>query len=221
MKLCSVIYTCFGSLCHIPPPQLIEIGLGLEASSRPFIWIIRKSDHSAEVEKWLAEDKFEERVKGRGLIIRGWAPQVLILSHPSVGAFFTHCGWNSTLEGICAGVPMITWPMFAEQFYNEKFAVNVLRIGVRIGVEVELEWEELENQVLVKREQVKEAIEELMDGEEADERSKRAKELGEMANKAIEEGGSSYSNITMLIEDVMSCNKSIIMNKLIKNVTSN
>ncbi|KAK6126259.1 hypothetical protein DH2020_040004 [Rehmannia glutinosa] len=123
----SVIYACFGSLCRISAAQIKEIGLGLEASNFAFIWIIRGLDCSAEVEEWLVEEKFEQRVGNRGLIIRGWAPQVLILSHPSVGGFLTHCGWNSTLEGISAGVPMITWPMFAEQFYNEKFIVRVLR----------------------------------------------------------------------------------------------
>ncbi|KAL0433165.1 UNVERIFIED_CONTAM: UDP-glycosyltransferase 73C5 [Sesamum latifolium] len=144
MKPKSVIYACFGSLCHISLAQIKEIGLGLEAANFPFIWVIRKQDYSAEVEKWLAEDGLEERVRERGLIIRGWADQVLILSHQSVGGFLTHCGWNSTMEGVCAGVPMITWPMSAEQFYNERFIVNVLGIGVRVGVKgcVNNFWEE-------------------------------------------------------------------------------
>ncbi|KAL0322593.1 UNVERIFIED_CONTAM: UDP-glycosyltransferase 73C4 [Sesamum angustifolium] len=129
----SVIYACFGSLCRISLGQIKEIGLGLEAANFPFIWVIGKQDYSAEVEKWLVEDRREERVRERGLIIRGWAEQVLILSHPSVGGFLTHCGWNSTLEGVCAGVPMVTWPMSADQFYNERFIVNVLEIGVSVN----------------------------------------------------------------------------------------
>lgn len=89
-------------------------------------------------------------------MIWGWAPQVLILSHPAIGGFLTHCGWNSTLEGVCAGVPMITWPLFAEQFYNEKFIVQVLRIGVRVGAEYAVKWGEEEKfGVLRKKEEVK------------------------------------------------------------------
>ncbi|KAF7149173.1 hypothetical protein RHSIM_Rhsim03G0087300 [Rhododendron simsii] len=200
----SVIYACFGSLCHISCSQLIEIGLGLESSDRPFIWIIRGADKSAEVEKWLETERFEERNKEKGLVIKGWAPQVMILSHPAVGGFLTHCGWNSTLEGVCAGVPMVTWPMFAEQFYNEKLVTEVLGIGVRIGVEVGMQWGEEEVGALVKREKVKAAVEEVMrEGKEGGERRRRARELGEMAKRAVEEGGSSYLNMTLLIEDVI------------------
>lgn len=203
MKPKSVIYACFGSLCRMSLQQTKEIGLGLKASNFPFIWIIRKHDNSStEVEKWLAEERFEERVRGKGLVIRGWAPQVLILSHPSIGGFLTHCGWNSTLEGICAGVPMITWPMFAEQFYNEKFVVNVLGIGVRVGVESCINGEK--NQDSVKWDQVKKAVENVMDeNEDGIERRKRAEELAKMASNAVEEGGSSYLNVTMFIQDVM------------------
>nr|WJH18551.1 phenylpropanoid glycosyltransferase UGT20 [Artemisia annua] len=201
----SVVYACFGSLVRVNTLQLIELGLGLEASNHPFIWVIRSVHREKEVEEWLAESGFEERVKDRGLIIRGWAPQVLILSHPSVGGFLTHCGWNSTLESVCAGVPMITWPQFAEQFINEKLVVQVLGTGVSVGVDSVVHvGEEDMSGVKVKREDVKKAIEKAMDdGIEGDERRKRAKELGKIANNAIKEGGSSYLNLTMLIQDIM------------------
>jgi UDP-glucosyl transferase 73C len=118
--------------------------------------------------KWISEDRFEERIKGRGLLIRGWAPQLLILSHPSVGGFLTHCGWNSIIESISAGVPMLTWPLFGDQFMNEKLVVQVQKIGVRVGVEDPVKWGEEEKiGVLVEKEDVKAAIDMLMDeGEE-------------------------------------------------------
>ncbi|KAI3822553.1 hypothetical protein L1987_10144 [Smallanthus sonchifolius] len=201
----SVIYACFGSLVRVNTPQLIELGLGLEASNRPFIWVIKSVHREKEVEEWLAESGFEERVKHRGLIIRGWAPQVLILSHPSVGGFLTHCGWNSTLESVCAGVPMITWPQFAEQFINEKLVVQVLGIGVGVGADSVVHvGEEDRFGVKVKSESVKAAIEKVMDdGIEGNERRTRAKELGIIANNAIKEGGSSHLNLTLLIQDIM------------------
>ncbi|XP_059667540.1 UDP-glycosyltransferase 73D1-like [Cornus florida] len=202
MKPKSVLYACLGSQCRLVPSQLIELGLGLEASRHPFIWVIKTGERfQEELEKWLVEEKFEERIKGRGLLIKGWAPQVLILSHPSIRGFLTHCGWNSTIEGVCFGVPMITWPMFAEQFLNEKLIVEVLKIGVRVGVEVPVRWGQEEKVgVLVKKEQVEKAIERLM-GEEGERRS-RARDLGKKAIKAMEEGGSARTNISRLIKDV-------------------
>lgn len=201
-KPSSVVYVCLGSLGRLSSAQLIELGLGLEASNQPFIWTIRGGDKLEELEKWILEEKFEDRIRGRGLLIRGWAPQLLILSHPAIGGFLTHCGWNSTLEGICAGLPMITWPLFAEQFYNEKLIVQVLKIGVSLGAEFAVPWAEEEKfGVALKREEFKRAINQLMEeGEAAQERRKRARELGEMAKTAIE--GSSYLNMKLLIQDV-------------------
>jgi UDP-glucosyl transferase 73C len=175
----------------------------------PLIWVIRGGYKKEEMEKWLLEDGFEERVKGRGFLIRGWAPQVLILSHPAIGGFLTHCGWNSTLEGICGGIPMITWPLFGEQFFNEKFIVHVLEIGVRVGVEVVIHFGDEEKfGVLVKRENIKEAVGMVMgEGEEKEKRRERVRQLAEMAKKAIEEGGSSYLNITLLLEDIRQAAK--------------
>ena len=210
MKPNSVIYVCFGSLSEILASQLVELALALESSDYPFIWVIKRGKYSEELENWLVEENFEEKIKGRGLIIRGWAPQVQILSHLATGGFLTHCGWNSTLEGISAGVPMITWPMFAEQFYNEKLLVEVFRIGVSVGVKTSADYGEEKDRVLVRSEDVKKAIEQLMDkGAEAEERRKRARKLGEIAKKSVEEGGSSYMNVKKLIQHI-SENKSII-----------
>lgn len=195
----SVIYVCLGSLCRLVPSQLIELGLGLEASNRPFIWVVR--ENFQELEKWLEHENFEERIKGKGLLIKGWAPQILILSHPSIGGFLTHCGWNSTVESVCSGVPMITWPLFAEQFLNEKLIVEVLKIGVRIGVEVPVRFgDEDKAGVLVKKIRIMEAIEMIMEGEK---RRTTAAELGKVARRALEEEGSSRFSISCLIQDIM------------------
>ncbi|XP_038720872.1 UDP-glycosyltransferase 73C4-like isoform X2 [Tripterygium wilfordii] len=201
----SVIYACLGSLSNLTPSQMIELGLGLEASRKPFIWVLRAGDQSKALEKWILEYGFAERIRERGLLIRGWAPQVLILSHQAIGGFLTHCGWNSTLEAITMGVPMVTWPLFGDQFINEKLVVRVLKIGVSVGVEVPMQWGEEEKVgVLVKKEDVNNAINRLMDeDEEGDGRRRRARELREMAKRSIEEGGSSHHNLTMLIEAIM------------------
>ncbi|KAI0515675.1 hypothetical protein KFK09_008341 [Dendrobium nobile] len=106
------------------------MALGLEVSKNSFIWVVRSGDND-----WVPEG-YEERIKGRGMVIREWAPQLLILNHIAVGGFVTHCGWNSSLEGICAGLPMVTWPLYAEQFYNEKLLVDVLKFGVEVGSKV-------------------------------------------------------------------------------------
>ena len=110
----------------------------------------------------------------------------------------THCGWNSTLEGITAGKPMITWPVFAEQFYNEKLVTEVLKTGVGVGVK---EWLRMHGDH-VKSEAVEKTITQILVGEEAEETRSRAKKLGETARKAVEEGGSSYSDFNALIEEL-------------------
>ncbi|KAF7126752.1 hypothetical protein RHSIM_Rhsim11G0163000 [Rhododendron simsii] len=116
--------------------QLYEIAMVLESSGQQFIWVIRREKNKEKNEGW-QPDGFEERMKDTGLIIRGWAPQVLILDHKAVGGFLTHCGWNSTSEGLSTGVSMVTWPVFGEQFYNEKLVTEILRIWISIGA---LKW---------------------------------------------------------------------------------
>ncbi|KAJ8754015.1 hypothetical protein K2173_001913 [Erythroxylum novogranatense] len=199
----SVIYVCLGSLCNLIPAQMIELGIGLEISKRPFLWALRAGDQQKEVEQWMVVSGFEERIKGRGFISRGWVPQVAILSHTAIAGFLTHCGWNSTLESITAGIPMITWPLFADQFLNEKLVVKVLRTGLSVGASYTLTWGKEEKiGVLVTQENVKNAIEMLMNGEEKEERRKRVKELSKLAMEAMEEDGSSHRNISLLIKDI-------------------
>lgn len=193
----SVIYLCFGSVNNFPSSQLHELAMGLEASGQQFIWVVRKAQNEAEKEEWMPEG-FKKRMEGEGLIIRGWAPQVLILDHQAIGGFVTHCGWNSTLEGICAGVPMVTWPMFAEQFLNEKLVTEILGTGVAVGTQELVQM----GSDTVKREVIEEAIMRVMVGEEAEGRRNKAKALQEMARKAIEEGGSSYSDLSNLIKEL-------------------
>ncbi|XP_039158401.1 scopoletin glucosyltransferase-like [Eucalyptus grandis] len=138
---------------------------------------------------------------GKGLIIRGWAPQLLILDHESIGGFVTHCGWNSTLESISAGVPMVTWPMFADQFYNENLVVQVLGIGASIGSKSFAMFGEGAD--LVNRDDIDKVVRRVMAGEEAEVMRRRAKVIREMARKAVAEGGSSDSDLTSLIEELM------------------
>ncbi|CAL9223000.1 unnamed protein product [Arabidopsis halleri] len=192
----SVVYLSFGSGTGLPNEQLLEIAFGLEGSGQNFIWVVSKNENQGENEEWLPKG-FEERTIGKGLIIRGWAPQVLILDHKAIGGFVTHCGWNSTMEGIAAGLPMVTWPMGAEQFYNEKLLTKVLRIGVNVGA-----TELVKKGKLISREEVEKAVREVIAGEEAGERRIRAKKLGEMAKTAVEEGGSSYNDVGKFMEEL-------------------
>nr|AFJ52946.1 UDP-glycosyltransferase 1 [Linum usitatissimum] len=200
----SVLYICFGSISGLPDAQLLEIAAALEASGQSFIWVVKKGakgiSTEEEKEEWLPKG-FEERMEGKGLIIRGWAPQVLILDHLATGGFMTHCGWNSTLEGVAAGVPMVTWPLQAEQFLNEKLVTDVLRVGVGVGSQ---EWSRGEWKTVVGREDIERAVRQVMVGEHAEEMRERAMELKEKAVKANEEGGSSYTDLKSLLEELAS-----------------
>ncbi|CAH9057804.1 unnamed protein product [Cuscuta europaea] len=213
----SVVYVCFGSMANFAASQLTEMAEGIESSVQDFIWVIRnkKGEEIGEEkgEEWMPKG-FEERTKGRGLIIRGWAPQVLILDHRAVGAFVTHCGWNSTLEAVCAGVPMVTWPVFAEQFVNEKLVTQILLTGVGVGSKV---WANVGSDG-VKREAIAEAITRVMVGEEM---RRRAAALKVNARKAVEEGGSSYSGLTSLLDELKMIRADRLGSSSHKTVVSN
>ncbi|KAI4976274.1 hypothetical protein ZWY2020_049881 [Hordeum vulgare] len=195
----TVVYVSFGSIVHADPKQVVELGLGLEASGHPFVWVLKNPDQYGEdVREFLRG--LEERVAGRGMMIGGWSPQVLILNHAAVGGFVTHCGWNSTLEAIAAGLPVVTWPHFSDQFLNEKLAVEVLGIGVSVGIKEPLLWVGKKG-VVVGREVVETAVRSIMDGGgEGEERRRKALALSEKARAAVQEGGSSLGNLLDLIK---------------------
>ncbi|KAI4344009.1 hypothetical protein L6164_011286 [Bauhinia variegata] len=134
----KVVYVCFGSQTFLSKHQKEEIASGLDKSGVHFVWAVKEPrkeedhDHDHGVEVGNNPWRFEERAAGRGLVIRGWVPQVLILGHRAVGAFFTHCGWNSILESVLAGVPMLAWPMSADQFVNATLLVEKLKVARRV-----------------------------------------------------------------------------------------
>ena len=123
---------------------------------------------------------------------------MLILDHEAVGGFVTHCGWNSTLEGVSAEVPMVTWTIGAEQFFNEKIVTYVLKLVVDVCA---YQWTSMVGDG-IKREVLEKAMRQIMVREEADEMRGRAKAFGKMARRTVGEGGSSYSNLNALIEEL-------------------
>uniref|UniRef100_A0A5B7A3F4 UDP-glycosyltransferase 89B1 n=1 Tax=Davidia involucrata TaxID=16924 RepID=A0A5B7A3F4_DAVIN len=123
----SVVYVCFGSHWVLTELQMRALAAAIQCSGVHFIWCVKAADQ----ENLAIVDGVADRVEGRGFVIRGWAPQVAILRHRAVGVFVTHCGWNSVLEGLAAGVMMLTWPLTADQFTNAKQLVDQLGVAIR------------------------------------------------------------------------------------------
>ncbi|XP_057518518.1 linamarin synthase 1-like [Amaranthus tricolor] len=180
----SVIYVNYGSLAILTPKQLEEFAWGLANSNHPFLWIIRSD--LVEGKSEIITQEYLEEIKGRGLI-SSWCPQEKVLQHPSVAVFLTHCGWNSTLECISEGVPIICWPFFAEQQTNCLYACQEWKIGV--------EMEEGK----VSREEVVELVKEIMESEKGKEVRENAMEWKKKAEKAIKIGGSSHNSFEFLV----------------------
>ncbi|KAF0906712.1 hypothetical protein E2562_012538 [Oryza meyeriana var. granulata] len=199
----SVVYISFGTLARLLAAELREIARALKLSGKNFLWVITREDTDAS--EWMPEGFAELMAWGeRGLIIRGWAPQVLVLNHPAVGGFVTHCGWNSVLEAVSAGVPMVTWPRYTDQFYNEKLIVEKLKIGVGVGAREFASFIEARSQV-IDGEVIAEAIERVMgEGEEGEAVREKVKELREKARSAVQEGGSSYDDAGRLLDELMA-----------------
>ncbi|CAJ1948878.1 unnamed protein product [Sphenostylis stenocarpa] len=196
----SVLYVSFGSGGTLSQEQITELAYGLELSNHKFLWVVR-APSSLAFDAYLSAQKdvdplhflpcgFLEKTKEQGMVIPSWAPQIQVLGHSSVGGFLTHCGWNSILESVLHGVPLITWPLFAEQRMN----AVVLREGLKVGVRPKVG----ENG-LVERVEIAEVIKCLMEGEEGGKMHKRMEELKEAATNALKEDGSSTKTLSELV----------------------
>ncbi|KAL2468115.1 UDP-glycosyltransferase 85A2 [Forsythia ovata] len=180
----SVVYVNFGSVTVMTPKQLIEFAWGLANSNQTFLWIIRPDLVTGD--DAILPPEFLEATKERSML-SVWCPQEKVLSHPSIGGFLTHSGWNSTLESIGSGVPMICWPFFAEQQTNCWFSCTKWGIGMEIDSDV-------------KRDEVKILVKELMIGEKGKEMKEKALEWKKLAQDSSKYShGSSYKNLEKLI----------------------
>jgi len=169
----SVIYVSFGTEVGPEDKDWTELALGLETAEKPFILVLQAEpeEEESQVEDVLPEG-FERRVEGRGLVIRGWAPQLLILSHPATGGFLSHCGWNSTVESLGLGVPLLAWPIRGDQHYNAK----LLAVELEVAAMIEMD----RDSGAVKRESVVKGVKTLMESEKGlrmREKATRLKEL--------------------------------------------
>ncbi|KAF3335637.1 UDP-glycosyltransferase 92A1-like protein [Carex littledalei] len=197
----SVLYISFGSQNTIQREQMMHLAQGLEGSGCSFIWVIRPpigSDlRGGFRDEWLPHG-FKDRIKQKhiGLLIHGWAPQLKILGHRSTGAFLSHCGWNSILETMGHGVPIIAWPLSADQIFN-----SMMLIELGLGVELARGMMESSGPTKAKVEEVVD----LVIGPDAKDMEirRRAKEYRDVMNKAWdEEGGSSMESLQQFVQSI-------------------
>ncbi|KAF8005719.1 hypothetical protein BT93_K0106 [Corymbia citriodora subsp. variegata] len=181
----SVIYLAFGSSTVFSPEQFSELAHALKQIARPFLWVVRPALTRGPVTEF--HEGFLQRVRNYGKVAR-WASQEEVLAHPSVACFFTHCGWNSTLEGLSNGVPLLCWPHFGDQFLNRSYICDVWRVG--LGVDGD------ENGFITRHE-VRDKVLAVLGSGEIRANCLRMKE---MAGKSVSEGGSSLKNLQSFIE---------------------
>ncbi|XVF61993.1 hypothetical protein PTKIN_Ptkin08bG0180600 [Pterospermum kingtungense] len=200
----SVIYISFGSGGTLPAKQMTEIAWGLELSQQRFIWVVRPPvendasgtffdvrNRSDSTPDYLPEG-FLTRIQDRGLVVPMWASQAKILAHPSIGGFVSHCGWNSTMESVTNGVPLIVWPLYAEQKMNATMLTEELGLAVRPKV--------LTPSGIVDRKELEKVVIKLMVDKEGQVIRNKAKELKYKAEKALGKGGSSYTSLSQVAE---------------------
>ncbi|KAL6962330.1 7-deoxyloganetin glucosyltransferase [Sarracenia purpurea var. burkii] len=184
----SVVYVNFGSITVMTPSQLVEFAWGLANSNQTFLWIIRPDLVTGDTA--LLPPKFVATTKERSFIT-SWCPQEQVLAHPSIGGFLTHCGWNSTIESISNGVPMVIWPFFAEQQTNCWSCCSEWGIGREIDSNV-------------KRDEVESLVRELLVGEKGKEMKRKAMEWKKLAEEAVESSSSSsFVNLDKVVKQVL------------------
>ncbi|KAB2073816.1 hypothetical protein ERO13_A07G101100v2 [Gossypium hirsutum] len=188
----SVIYVSLGSMASIDRKELIEMAWGLFNSKQPFLWVVRRG--MVRGSEWIESlpNGFEESVGERGCIVK-WAPQTEVLAHAAVGGFWSHCGWNSTIESICEGVPMLCKPFFGDQHLNTSYICNVWKIGL-----------ELQN---LERGNIERTIKRLMVDMEGNDIRKRAMDLKEKAAFCLVDEGSTSCSFNGLTKHISSASE--------------
>ncbi|XP_057954728.1 UDP-glucose iridoid glucosyltransferase-like [Malania oleifera] len=182
----SVLYISFGSMTSMEEKELTQMASGLANSQQPFLWVVRPG--SVRESAWIEplSESLRKRVEERGCIVK-WAPQKEVLAHLAVGGFWSHCGWNSTLESVCEGVPMICRPCTGDQKVNARYLSHVWKMGVELKMGNELAEGEIER-----------AVRRVMVEEEGKEIRQRAMELKKKAEICVREGGSSFRSLSQL-----------------------
>ncbi|XP_052186940.1 UDP-glycosyltransferase 76B1-like [Diospyros lotus] len=187
----SVLYVSFGSIAAMDEGQFLEMAWGLESSAQPFLWVVRPGLVGGWEWPGPLPSGFMERTRGRGHVMK-WAPQQEVLGHGAIGGFWTHSGWNSTMESICEGVPMMCSPFFGDQMANARYVKDVWRIGLVV------ERDEM------KRGEVEETIRRLMAEKEGEDMRERAQWLKEKVELSLSQGGSSHDSLESLVTYILS-----------------
>ncbi|PIA35955.1 hypothetical protein AQUCO_03400091v1 [Aquilegia coerulea] len=192
----SVVYVSFGSIAVLTNKQMAELARGLVDSGRPFLWVIRSGENEPKQQDKDENERYKEILleEHKGMIVP-WCSQVEVLNHTSIGCFVTHCGWNSTLESISMGVPVVAFPQWTDQGTNAKLIEDVWKMGVRVRPSDE-------EDKIVKSEEVIRCLKEVMEGEKGEELRKNAKKWKELAREAVKEGGSSERNLRAFVEQI-------------------
>ncbi|KAF3943095.1 hypothetical protein CMV_030313 [Castanea mollissima] len=181
----SVIYVSFGSQAYLSDNQLNELAYGLELSGKDYICVVKSNN-------W---DPPRDIKKGRELFLKDWVDQKWVLTHKAIGGFLSHCGWNSVLESLSMGVPILAWPMQNEQHLSAKFLVEEIKAGLQLPTVTR-------DGNTVRREVIGEAVKELMGGENGKRVRDKAIKIGKMAKRAVQVGGSSYKCLNELIDQL-------------------
>ncbi|KAF5193249.1 Zeatin o-glucosyltransferase [Thalictrum thalictroides] len=196
----SVIFVSFGTTTTMSDDEITQIAMGLEKSEQRFIWVLRDADQSdiyegKEGRNAQLPNGFEERIKGRGLVVRDWAPQIKVLAHPSTGGFLSRCGWNSCLESLSMGVPIAALPSHSDHPANSLLVTQVLKVGLLVR-----EWEQKDE--LLSADTIACSIRKLMVSDEGNMMRKRAKDLGANVRSAVSTGGSSTIHLESFLNHI-------------------
>ncbi|KAD6454739.1 hypothetical protein E3N88_09445 [Mikania micrantha] len=184
----SVVYVSFGSSSQLGSEQMKEIAWGLSDSNVNFLWVVRK-----EEEEKLPNEIMEKKLTGKGMVVT-WCRQLDVLAHESVGCFITHCGFNSILEAISLGVPMVGMPQWSDQITNAKFLEEIWDVGVRVKAD--------ENGI-VRRENLVTCIKTIMEEERGVIVRTNAEKWRDLAKLAVDEGGSSDKDIDEFVYELI------------------